>query len=1057
MNNQKSKMVLAVLLATGLSLSGMDGMVVHTEAASKKVTLKLNKTQVSLKKGKKVTLKLVTKNVKKIVSVKWSSKNKKIATVSGNSTAGSKGRVTAKKAGKSTVITCKVKYKTADSKKVKSKKLQCKVSVKKDATKPAQTAKPIQTTQPVQTTQPLPTADSSAQPTQPGPTADPSQAASTALVPQIMPGTQVQQNPYLSAEESMIHNDIYNSDVTEKAMPLGIYPEIVESVASDSPISPPTFFYDNYGNAVAPYSQIMEDGTVLSGGIAIRDMDSSDVKVLGKFQPVLHDNGGKYGIQISYSFVDKDNYLVGPTTHGHVIMVQTYDEQGNILPVFEKKLDVDIVSGAVSTLGEDIDKNLLSISYDYEGNIWFVTGGFHKNPSHSKAGFVGYLERGYIDRILAGESVADASDYLHYMQLGEGENAENGIAAHKEGCVILTNKACYLFATDNSGVVKKWSSSYESVGGKAAQPDKGITGAGLAWGGGSSPTLTDDMVLFTDNQDVINLIALDIRTGKELVKSPVLDLGSDVIVSVENSICVYAPDEKRASVLVCNWYGAGNAGLFEEGADSSVQTYDNIYDNNWRENGSSCLMPGVERIDVVKQEDGTYQTEKIWTRDDLKDTSMIKLSTSAGYYYGYTQDEKTSQWGFIALDYETGETVMWQPVSAQKEYNNMAVGIMQGNNGNSIYCPTNSQVLVRLQDRFAYLPEQPDKKLDLVKMERYVMEQKDFQEASGSSQIPATYLMSAVIDDAKEKQTLSFRVNGLEGSILGYTLYYRDRSGKLNECKDMAFTDSTGRAIDCTEKLTPETIYELRLQTEDSGRMDCDSEPGRIKTTIILASTVNASAAEKTDEELYAMAVKDAAIAEEDEIRPLVSLTRKDPLVTWDDQGRVLLCTWHSYPDSYPEGETVTAAWGYIWTFTDKEIATHAGELKESEDAVMRMRQLISIDPNKTHSTVTGLWVDPSDVIRPAYQSDATNGSMSVAFPEGEEIDESFKTWFDQNILNSYYYGNYPWTRLGYTYDWADNGKEYGMTEFLIKKDAQAEVAFTETTSEFLQRLYDGK
>ena len=30
------------------------------------------------------------------------------------------------------------------------------------------------------------------------------------------------------------------------------------------------------------------------------------------------------------------------------------------------------------------------------------------------------------------------------------------------------------------------------------------------------------------------------------------------------------------------------------------------------------------------------------------------------------------------------------------------------------------------------------------------------------------------------------------------------------------------------------------------------------------------------------------------------------------------------------------------------------------------------------------------------------------------------------------------------------------MTEFLIKKGAQAEVAFTETTSEFLQRLCDG-
>ena len=178
-----------------------------------------------------------------------------------------------------------------------------------------------------------------------------------------------------------------------------------------------------------------------------------------------------------------------------------------------------------------------------------------------------------------------------------------------------------------------------------------------------------------------------------------------------------------ASVLVCNWYGAGNAGLFDVDADSSIQSYDNIYDKKWMENGSSCLMPGVERIDIVKQSDGSYQFKKIWVRDDLKDTSMIKLSTSAGYYYGYTQNEKTSEWGFIALDYNTGKTVMWQPVSKQKEYNNVAVGIMQGNNGNSVYCPTNSKVLVRLQDRFAYLPEQPEKKLDLIKMERHVMNQ----------------------------------------------------------------------------------------------------------------------------------------------------------------------------------------------------------------------------------------------------------------------------------------------------------------------------------------------
>lgn len=793
MKKNKVRRFLAVLLAAEVVLTGAESGALRTDAAGKQAVVKLNKNEVSLKKGKKVTLKIVTKNVKKIVSQTWKSKNSKIASVNGS------GTVTGKKAGKSTVITCKVRYQVKGTKTLGQKKLSCKVNVK------AETA---------------------------------SLTFSSALVPHIHKENRIQQNPYLSEEEAMIHNDIYSTDVTEKAMPLGIHPEIVESRVTNSPIATPAFFYDNYGDAVGPYSQILENGSVLSGGIAIRDMDSSDLKVLGKFQPVFDDNGSKYGIQISYSFVDKENYLVGPTTHGHIVMIKTHDDQGNILPVFEKKLDVDILSGAVGAFGEEIDKNLLSITYDYEGNIWFVTGGFHKNPSHSKAGFVGYLERACIDRILAGENVSDLTPYIHYQKLADGENAENGIVSHPEGCVILTNQACYLFTADASGVQEKWNSPYESSGGKAAQPEKGITGAGLAWGGGSTPTLTDELVLFTDNQDVINLIALDIKTGKTLVKTPVLDLGSDVIVSVENSICVYSPEEAQTSVLVCNWYGAGNAGLFEVGADSSVQSYDNVYDKNWLENGSSSLMPGIERVDLLRQPDGSYQSKKIWLREDLKDTSMIKFSTSAGYYYGYTQDEKTSEWGFIVLDYDTGETVLWQPVSTQKDYNNAAVGIMQGTNGNSVYCPTNSKVLVRFQDRFAYLPDQPEQKLDLKTMERHVMTREAFQKASESSKMPASYLLSATIADSTAgAQTLAFRVNGLEANAGAYTVYYMDKDGKLHEFPEAVITDSKGQKIGDAYQMSAEQVYEVRVPAEDAGQMDQDEKTGSLKVTVILAES----------------------------------------------------------------------------------------------------------------------------------------------------------------------------------------------------------------------------
>lgn len=207
----------------------------------------------------------------------------------------------------------------------------------------------------------------------------------------------------------------------------------------------------------------------------------------------------------------------------------------------------------------------------------------------------------------------------------------------------------------------------------------------------------------------------------------------------------------------------------------------------------------------------------------------------------------------------------------------------------------------------------------------------------------------------------------------------------------------------------------------------------------------------KTQEELYSDAVKDAAFADEDEILPLVSLNESDPMTTWKD-GKVLLLTWHNYPDSYPEGETVTIQWGPVWTFTDKEVASHGKEFSDAPE--MRLKQLIAFAPDSEHSTVTGFWVDPKNVKRPAYQTDPTVGDMTNDF--GENVDEEFKAWFDDNILGSYFYGEYPWTRLGYTYDWADNGTEYGMTEFIVESGAEVRVEFTETTEEFLNRIKNG-
>ena len=490
-------------------------------------------------------------------------------------------------------------------------------------------------------------------------------------------------NPYMAASDSNIHHDCYNTDSTDEVLPVDIYSEINVSYEKVNPNASPAVFFDSYGHSVVP----------LLGGLAIRDINADEAQTLGYFSPKQHDNGS-YLIQSSYSFVDESNRIVCPTNDNRVLMLKATDEEGNVLPEFEKVLDIDIKAAAEAALGKTLDQNLLSVVFDYEGNLWFATGGFRIYPDRKQQGTFGYVSRAAIDKILNGEDV-DLSDAVFVYELEPGEGAENGIAASKEGAVILTNLKCYLLQADN-GVKKVWETSYKSVGAKESKEGDETTGGGLAWGGGCSPSLTKDLVMFTDNQDPVNLIAVDMKTGEQVASMPVIDeLPEDTQVSVENSAIVYDDGEGTVSTIVCNWFGAGSAKLGEADNDSSIQSYENIYDVGWLRQGNKMIAPGIERVDTVKTENG-YEMKSIWCRSDLSDTSMMKLSTATGYIYGYVQDMETGMWQYIMLDFETGETAFTMDISDKPGYNNMAIGMYAGNSGNALYCPTGYLELLRL-------------------------------------------------------------------------------------------------------------------------------------------------------------------------------------------------------------------------------------------------------------------------------------------------------------------------------------------------------------------------
>ena len=210
---------------------------------------------------------------------------------------------------------------------------------------------------------------------------------------------------------------------------------------------------------------------------------------------------------------------------------------------------------------------------------------------------------------------------------------------------------------------------------------------------------------------------------------------------------------------------------------------------------------------------------------------------------------------------------------------------------------------------------------------------------------------------------------------------------------------------------------------------------------------------QKTQQDSYQNAVCDAMYAAPEEVMPLVCLTKNSDMVTWNEEGdKVLLLTWHKYPESYIAGKSMELAWGPVWAFTDQEILAWFRDHKKGvKDWDLRMKQLIGLPPESDYTHFSAFWVSADDIYRPAYCTDVEQTTMYCEFQT--QTSEEYKKWFNETILNSYYEEQYPWTRLGYTYDWYEDEVEYGLSEFVVAKGAKIDVECTYSNKEFIEWL----
>lgn len=125
------------------------------------------------------------------------------------------------------------------------------------------------------------------------------------------------------------------------------------------------------------------------------------------------------------------------------------------------------------------------------------------------------------------------------------------------------------------------------------------------------------------------------------------------------------------------------------------------------------------------------------------------------------------------------------------------------------------------------------------------------------------------------------------------------------------------------------------------------------------------------------------------------------------------------------------------------------------EDVTMRVRQLLGLRTADAIPKAVEIWVDPRNLVRPSADPDITDSQSELDFPTnfnpvllfnatrmirsnegGVTKRRNFKDWYQDRTAGVYTGATpYPWTRLGYTYDWNNThaaANHVGLSEFFL-------------------------
>ena len=198
----------------------------------------------------------------------------------------------------------------------------------------------------------------------------------------------------------------------------------------------------------------------------------------------------------------------------------------------------------------------------------------------------------------------------------------------------------------------------------------------------------------------------------------------------------------------------------------------------------------------------------------------------------------------------------------------------------------------------------------------------------------------------------------------------------------------------------------------------------------------------------YNDAIRDAINPEPDEIvYNLTSIVQSNAELAWRDFDgipHVLMVSLVRNTSYYENsvGKQYNTKEYYTWITAVPEIRKICSQQGfAGDDLTMRLRQLLGLPPNSKNVAFVEFWVNPKDVFRPSPDNEIVDTTAGLNLAANTE--PWYRKWFNELRANQYCQSEnpkqdaYPWTQLGYTYDWGNSDSEQGVSEFVIKKGAE--------------------